>query len=171
MYYSEVKKTDVANCEGIGVSLFVSGCRNCCEGCFNPETWDFKYGTVFTEDVIDEILRLCDKSYISTLTILGGDPMERENRKDVLSLCRAFRKKFGTDKKLWLYTGYYFEDLIKEDDSFSIIRNLDVLIDSPFIVSKKVVGLKLRGSTNQRIIDIRKTLSNNNSIVNYEFIR
>lgn len=168
MYYSEIKKTDVANCEGIGVSLFVSGCRNHCEGCFNPETWDFKYGRQFTKDTIDEILKACDKSYISTLTILGGDPMEKENRMSVLKLCKEFRKKFGGTKYLWLYTGYFYEDLIKEDTSLKIIKTLDVMIDSPFVLSKKVVGLKLRGSTNQRIIDIKKSLDSN-KVIDYQF--
>ena len=168
MYYSEIKKTDVANCIGIGVSLFVSGCRNHCKGCFNPETWNFKYGKKFTEDTINEILDACDKSYISTLTILGGDPMEKENRKWVLKLCKSFRKKFGDSKKLWLYTGYYYEDLIKNEDTYKIIKLLDIMIDSPFVLSKKVVDLKLRGSTNQRIIDVHKTLNNSNIIVQYE---
>lgn len=168
MYYSEIKKTDVANCIGIGVSLFVSGCRNHCEGCFNPETWNFKYGKCFTQDTINVILDYCDKSYISTLTLLGGDPMEVENRRDIFRLCKEFRKKFGTDKKLWLYTGYYLEDLVQQDDAFNIIYLLDVMVDSPFELDKKVVDLKFRGSTNQRIIDIQKTLKNNNTIVNLE---
>ena len=128
MYYSEIKKTDVANCEGVGVSLFVSGCRNHCEGCFNPETWDFKYGRCFTKNTIDEILEYCDKSYISTLTILGGDPMEKENRSSVLRLCKEFRKKFSDTKYLWLYTGYYFEDLINDASSLRIIKLLDVMV-------------------------------------------
>ena len=87
MYYSEIKKVDVANCIGIGVSLFVSGCRNHCIGCFNPQTWDFNYGKVFTHSTIKEILDYCDHSYIGTLTILGGEPMEVENREEVLNLC------------------------------------------------------------------------------------
>lgn len=158
MYYSVIKKYDVANCIGVGVSLFVSGCRNCCEGCFNPETWNFSYGQPFTQSTVDEILDACNKSYISTLTLLGGDPMEKENRKAILDLCKQFRAKFGNSKQLWLYTGYYFEDLINEDDSLEIIKYLDVMIDSPFILNKKVVGLKLRGSVNQRIIDTKVSL-------------
>lgn len=165
MYYSDLRKVDVANCIGVGVSLFVSGCRNHCKGCFNPETWDFRYGKEFTDDTITEILEACDKSYISTLTLLGGDPMEKESRYDVLRLCKAFRNKFGNSKKLWLYTGYYLEDLLLQEDAYSIIETLDVLVDSPFEIEKKVIDLKLRGSTNQRIIDIKKTLVNNNSIV------
>lgn len=159
MYYSEIKKTDVANCIGIGVSLFVSGCRNHCKGCFNPETWNFKFGKKFTDETIEEILEACDKPYISTLTLLGGDPMEKENRKKVLKLCKEFRKKFGDSKKLWLYTGYYFEDLLQNEDTSAIMTHLDVMVDSPFILEKKVVDLKLRGSTNQRIIDMKKSLS------------
>lgn len=168
MYYSDIKKTDVANCEGVGVSLFVSGCRNHCEGCFNPETWNFKYGKKFTKDTINEILEACDKTYISTLTLLGGDPMEKENKSSILKLCKAFRKKFGDSKNLWLYTGYYFEDLLNDEVSHKIIDLLDVMVDSPFILDKKVLGLKLRGSTNQRIIDIKKSLADN-SIIIYQF--
>lgn len=158
MYYSKLNKADVANCIGIGVTLFVSGCRNCCKGCFNPETWDFKYGQLFTNDTVNEILNACDKSYISTLTILGGDPMEVENREAVLTLCKKFRKKFGDRKKLWLYTGYYYEDLIRKEDSLEIIKLLDVMVDSPFVLEKKIVDLKLRGSINQRIIDVKTSL-------------
>lgn len=165
MNYSGIKKADVANCIGIGVSLFVSGCRNHCEGCFNPETWNFDYGEDFTDDTINEILKECDKRYINTLTILGGDPMEPENREDVLKLCIAFRKRFGNSKQLWLYTGYYFEDLMKEESSRKIIELLDVMVDSPFVLSKKVINLKLRGSTNQRIIDVKKTLINDNIVI------
>lgn len=164
MNYAEIKYVDTANSIGIGVSLFVSGCRNHCKGCFNQEAWDFDYGKRFTDDTINEILNACDKSYISTLTILGGDPMEKENREDVLHLCREFRSKFGYTKQLWAYTGYYFEDLVKDEDSLHILNTLDVLVDSPFILEKKVLNLKLRGSINQRIIDVRKSL-NYNSIV------
>ena len=168
MYYSEIKKVDVANCEGVGVSLFVSGCRNHCKGCFNPETWDFKYGKEFTSDTIKEILDACSKSYISTLTILGGDPMEKENMDSILLLCNAFRNQFHNTKKLWMYTGYYYENLIKDSNSLNIIRTLDVLVDSPFILDKKVVNLKLRGSSNQRIIDVQQSLRAN-TIISYKF--
>ena len=165
MYYSEIKKVDVANCIGIGCTLFVSGCRNHCEGCFNPETWNFKYGKKFTKDTIIEVLDACDKPYIKTLTLLGGDPMEKENKKQVLELCKEFRKRFGDSKKLWLYTGYYFEDLIKDEDAYSIMKTLDVMIDSPFQLENKVIDLKLRGSTNQRIIDVKKTLVQSSGII------
>lgn len=161
MNYSGIKKADVANCIGIGVSLFVSGCRNHCKGCFNPETWDFNYGEKFTDDTIKEIIDACSENWVHTLTILGGDPMEVENREDVLKLCEEFRKSFGDSKQLWLYTGYYYEDLIAQESSKKIIELLDVMVDSPFMLEKKVIDLRLRGSINQRIIDIKETLKNN----------
>ena len=159
MNYAEIKPVDIANCIGVGVSLYVSGCRNHCEGCFNSETWDFNYGKEFTDATIKHIINLCEPSYISTLTILGGDPMEPENREDVLKLCKAFRREYGNTKKLWLYTGYYFEDLIKQHDALAIIQLLDTMIDGPFELENKVVDLKLRGSTNQRIIPIKDALN------------
>lgn len=165
MYYSGIKKADVANCIGIGVSLFVSGCRNCCEGCFNQETWNFRYGDKFTDEVAQEVLDACDHPWISTLTLLGGDPMEKENVGTVLELCKAFRERYGNSKKLWLYTGYYYEDLIKDKTSYELIKLLDIMVDSPFEMDKKVAGLKLRGSTNQRIIDIQKSISSGNVVL------
>lgn len=169
MKYAEIKPVDIANCVGVGVSLYVSGCRNHCEGCFNPETWDFNYGEIFTVDTITEILQYCDKGYISTLTILGGDPMEPENRHDVLRLCIAFRNKFKHNKKLWLYTGYLYETLIKQDDAYDIISQLDVIVDGKYEKSKADLNLRLKGSANQRIIDVAKTLLDDGNIVEYKF--
>lgn len=157
MYYSEIKKTDVANCIGVGVSLFVSGCRNHCKGCFNPETWCFKYGEEFTSESLATLMEYCKPSYISGLTLLGGDPTEPENRGTVLEICKEFRRLYP-DKILMLYTGYYLEDLIKDDTMLSIFRLLNVLVDGPFEEDKKVAGMRLRGSTNQRIIDMKKTI-------------
>lgn len=157
MYYGDIKKIDTANCIGVGVSLFVSGCRNHCKNCFNPETWCFTYGKEFTSETLSELMEYCKPDYISGLTILGGDPSEPENRDTVLEICKKFKDLYP-DKLLMMYTGYYIEDLIEDDVMLNIFRLLDVLIDSPFEDDKKVAGLRLRGSTNQRLIDMKKTI-------------
>lgn len=169
MNYAEIKPVDIANCIGVGVSLYVSGCRNRCEGCFNPETWDFNYGKEFTDATIKHIISLCEPSYISTLTILGGDPMEPENRADVWKLCNAFRIHYGNTKKLWLYTGYQYESLIRQDSAYDIISQLDVIVDGRYEKAKADLSLRLKGSSNQRIIDVAKTLLYDGNIVEYEF--
>lgn len=152
MYYSKINKTDVANGPGVRVSLFVSGCRNRCKGCFNPETWDFKYGEEFTRKTFIEIDNALEPDYINGLTILGGDPFEPENIKTVTRICRKM-KKWYPDKTIWIYTGYKYEDL----KDLEIMDYIDVLVDGPFIESLKDMSLRFRGSSNQRIIDIPAT--------------
>lgn len=152
MNYGRINKTDIANGPGVRVSLFVSGCRNRCKGCFNPETWDFNYGEIFT---VKELLEITDALYpdhISGLTILGGDPMEPENIKVVEALCTVVKTSYP-DKTIWIYTGYKYEDL----KDLEIMEYIDVLVDGPFIESKKDISLKFRGSSNQRIINIPAT--------------
>lgn len=154
MNYGRTNKTDIANGPGVRVSLFVSGCRNRCKGCFQPETWDFNYGKEFNLDAIIEIEDALKESYIDGLTILGGDPMEPENIKEVTNLC-IFISQYFPDKTIWIYTGYTYEyvSLINP----KILDYIDVLVDGPFIESKKDISLKFRGSSNQRIIDIPKS--------------
>ena len=152
MYYGRINKTDIANGPGVRVSLFVSGCRNRCKGCFNPEAWDFNYGKYFSTDTIDEIYKGMGPDYISGLTILGGDPMEPENRSDVLRLSRIMKMLYPW-KTIWIYTGYKYENL----KDLEIMDYIDVLVDGPFIESKKDISLQFRGSSNQRIIDIPET--------------
>ena len=153
MRYGRINKTDIANGPGVRVSLFVSGCRNWCKGCFQPETWDFNYGKEwkYVTDTLDLLYSL-EPDYISGFTILGGDPMEPENIKTVTRLCRQVKKYFP-DKTIWIYTGYLYEDL----KDLEIMDYIDVLVDGPFIESKKDISLQYRGSSNQRIIDIPAT--------------
>ena len=151
MNYGRINKTDIANGPGVRVSLFVSGCRNRCKGCFQPETWDFNYGEIYTAYTIDEIIEALSKDYIAGLTILGGDPFERENYPYVYRLCK-YIKRFS-EKTIWIYTGYLYEDL----KDLAIMRYIDVLVDGPFIESLKDISLQFRGSSNQRIIDIPAT--------------
>lgn len=152
MNYGRLNKTDIANGPGVRVSLFVSGCRNRCKGCFQPETWDFNYGEEFSFKTFIEIDNALDPDYIDGLTILGGDPMEPENIEIVTSICESVYK-LNPGKSIWIYTGYLYEDL----KDLEIMRYIDVLVDGPFIESKKDISLQFRGSSNQRIIDVRAT--------------
>lgn len=152
MYYSKINKTDVANGPGVRVSLFVSGCRNRCKGCFNPETWNFYYGRHFNTKTIEEIYKAIEPDYINGLTILGGDPFEPENHLEVLRLTRIIKALYP-EKTIWIYTGYKYEDLKDLD----IMDYIDVLVDGPFIESLKDLSLRFKGSSNQRIIDIKET--------------
>ena len=154
MYYSKMRPLDIANGPGCRVSLFVSGCRNRCKGCFQPETWNFTYGQEFGTEALQELLRLLENPHIAGLSILGGDPFEPENRETVLDICKAVREGFGDSKTIWVWTGYLLEDLRDEP----VLRYIDVLVDGPFVESEKDFSLFYRGSRNQRVIDIPKTL-------------
>lgn len=163
MNYAAIKKTDTANGPGIRVSLFVSGCTHHCKGCFNSETWDFKYGEPYTDEVQEEILDALGKSYISGLSLLGGEPMEPANRPTVLALVKEARRRYP-QKDIWCYTGYTFEkDLLvwmKEGKTevAELLEYMDVLVDGEFVEEKKNLRLPFRGSENQRLIDVRTTL-------------
>lgn len=163
MYYGMIKKSDVADGPGVRVSLFVSGCRHHCEGCFNAETWDFKYGDVYTAEVEEEILRAMEPSYISGFTFLGGEPMEPENRPFVFSLAKKLREKYP-EKTIWLYSGYLFDtEMLEWAKTDEIVKSLlpliDVIVDGEFHIWEKNLGLKFRGSSNQRLIDVQKSLA------------
>lgn len=162
MKYAKINTHDIANGTGVRVSLFVSGCRRHCPGCFNEEAQDFEYGKPFTYDTTMEILNYLDKPWIDGLTILGGEPLEPENLSEVAKLVMATRIKFGEDKTIWIYSGYCWEDLIKrcenENTLAYIIHSIDVLVDGPFVEYNKDITLKFKGSSNQRIIDVAKSL-------------
>lgn len=151
MNYGKIKKNDIANGPGVRVSLFVSGCRNHCPGCFNPETWDFGYGEPFTKKTEKEIIKALRPSWIQGLSILGGDPMEPENHKALLPLLKRIRITCP-GKDVWLYTGYTYEQIRDSE----ILKWVDVLVDGPFIEAEKDISLAFRGSRNQRIIPLRK---------------
>ena len=157
MYYSVIKKCDIANGPGVRVSLFVSGCRNHCKGCFQPETWDFEFGQLFTKETEDEIIEALRPTWIQGLTLLGGDPMEPENREVLLQFLKRIRSELP-DKDIWLYTGYLWEDVSNEP----ILNFVDVLVDGPFIEAEKDAGLAFRGSRNQRIIHLKRRESERN---------
>lgn len=158
MNYGNIKFIDVADGDGVRVSLFVSGCRNHCEGCFSQQTWDFNFGEEFTEIQENEIIEACKRPYIAGLTILGGDPFEEENQKRVIDIIKHFKAECP-DKTLWMYTGYVYENDLKPGQrkhipgiTDYILYNVDVLVDGPFMLEKRNLSLKFRGSENQRLL-------------------
>ncbi len=170
MYYADIKKADVANGIGVRISLFVSGCTHHCKGCFNEEAWDFHYGNEFTEREIDKILDLMNHPYIAGLTLLGGEPLEHVNQQGILPLLRKVKEKFP-DKNIWCYSGYTFEKdilgrMYKEwEETPELLSYIDVLVDGKFEEDKKDIKLRFRGSSNQRIIDVKKSLKENKTVL------
>ena len=170
MNYASIKKTDIANGPGVRVSLFVSGCTHHCKGCFNSETWDFNYGKVFNEEVCKEIITALSPDYISGFSLLGGEPFEPENQKE-LSLLLKRIKSIYPNKTTWCYTGYKFEnDLlktskIKSEYSNDMLKSIDILVDGEFIESQKNLMLQFRGSENQRIIDVQESLKRGKTVI------
>ena len=156
MNYCGIKKTDIANGPGVRVSLFVSGCRNRCPGCFQPETWDFGYGDPFTKKTENELLNALRPSWIQGLSILGGDPMEPENQAALLPFLQRVRAELP-GKDVWLYTGYRLEELQQSP----LLPFVGVIVDGPFIEAEKDISLAFRGSRNQRIIDLKQWRSSN----------
>lgn len=162
MYLAEMITADDANGPGIRVSIFVSGCTNHCPGCFQPETWDFHYGVPYDEAMEERILMELEKPYYAGLTILGGEPFEPQNQEELVKLIRKVRKKLP-NRTIWMYTGFVYEfDLIPggekhTDVTDEILDNIDVLVDGRFVLEKKNLMLRFRGSENQRIIDMKRT--------------
>lgn len=152
MKYGKIKPVDVANGEGVRVSVFVSGCPHHCKGCFNSELWDYDAGEELTVSVILNILNLCSANYISGLSLLGGEPLDPKNLKYMTLLCEQFKRYFP-HKTIWCYTGYEWERVKHLD----IMRNIDVLVDGKFVQELADPRLKFRGSSNQRIIDVKKS--------------
>ena len=163
MNYGEIKKYDIANGEGVRVSLFVSGCTHHCPGCFNQATWDFGYGKPYTKETEEEILEALAPDYITGLTLLGGEPFEPQNQKVLTGLLRRVRQRYP-DKTVWCYTGYLFDkELLGEsrarcEYTDEMLGMIDVLVDGRFVEGLKDITLRFRGSSNQRIIDVRASL-------------
>ena len=149
MNYGGIKAVDIANGPGVRVSLFVSGCRNHCPGCFQPETWDFDFGQPFTKKTEEEVMKALRPAWIQGLTLLGGDPMEPENEAALIPFVKRVRAELP-EKDIWLYTGYPYE---KVTDS-ALLSLVDVVVDGPFVEAEKDAGLAFRGSRNQQIIRI-----------------
>jgi anaerobic ribonucleoside-triphosphate reductase activating protein len=165
MNYGQIIKNDVANGAGCRTSLFVSGCTHHCKGCFNEMTWDFGYGYPYTQEVEDEIIESLKPSYISGLTVLGGEPMEIVNQKYVRRLLERVKKEVPK-ANIWIYTGYLWEELTDpantrchSEDTMPVLQMVDILVDGEFVLDKKDIMLRFKGSSNQRIIDVRATLA------------
>lgn len=163
MNYCKIIENDIANGEGVRVSLFVSGCTNHCENCFQPETWDFSYGEPFTEETENKIIKLLSNSYINGLTLLGGDPFEPNNQRSLIPFLSKVRKQLPS-KNIWAYSGFTFEQLIN-DSSYchcevtkEMLSMIDILVDGRYVDALHSLSLRFKGSSNQRIIDVQKTL-------------
>ena len=169
MNYAKIKECDVANGPGVRVSLFVSGCNHRCKGCFNQVAWDFNYGKEFTQETIDTIIKDLDKDYIEGLTLLGGETLEKANQKGLVDLVKQVREKLP-NKSIWCYTGFDFEkDVMGKmyqtwEETKELISDIDVIVDGKFELEKKNPSLKFRGSENQRLIDVKKSIANNKII-------
>lgn len=162
MRYSSIRKMDVSNGQGVGVSLFVQGCHFHCKGCFNPETWDFNGGKEWTKEIEDKFLSLANHEYIQRVSILGGEPLCDENIETVSALINKIRDLFP-NKKIWIYSGYTWENLVTLR-KHEFIKEADVLVDGSFQLDKQDIyneHIVFAGSTNQRVIDIKKSICNN----------
>lgn len=162
MYYGEIKDCDIANGDGVRVTLFVSGCTNRCPNCFQPQTWDFAYGTPFTEETQQRLLDMLSPSYINGLTLLGGEPFEPENQRALVPFLRRVRKALPA-KNIWAYSGFTYEELLTPGShphcevTQEMLSLLDVLVDGRFVEELKDISLRFRGSSNQRLIDLNAT--------------
>ena len=162
MHYATIKNCDIANGPGVRVSLFVSGCTHHCKGCFNEIAWDFEYGTPFTQETIQSILDMLRPGYIKGLTLLGGEPFEPQNQPAIVELLRQIKREMP-NKSIWAFSGYLFEKITSGalcdwDITQEYLSYLDVLVDGPFILAKKNLSLRFRGSENQRLIDVPASL-------------
>lgn len=163
MNYGEIKYYDIANGPGARTSVFVSGCRNCCEDCFNRETWSFDFGEPFTKEVEDRVVESLRPYYVAGLSVLGGEPFEKENQAGVLALIKRVKEE-EPSKTTWIYSGFTLEELLglsraSGETAKEILSLADVLVDGRFDKTKKNISLKFRGSENQRIIDLKRTFA------------
>ena len=182
MRYAQIRELDITNGKGVGVALFVQGCHFHCYNCFNPDTWDFNDGKEWTQDTEDKLIELANKPYIKRLSILGGEPLADENLDGVLHLANRFRLSFP-NKSIWLYSGYQWEEcqpfnedgLLKPDKfapnlqkRYEVISRCNVMVDGRYIDSQRDAQLKWRGSKNQNVIDIQKSLKQGKVVLHCE---
>ncbi len=161
MNYGAIKKCDIANGVGVRTVLFVSGCTHHCKGCFQPETWNFDYGEKYTKEIEDEIIESLKPDYVDGITLLGGEPFEPENQRELVKLLRRIKKELP-QKTVWSFSGYTYEELTGDSRAVCEVTNemlsmLDVLVDGEFVEAKRNISLRFRGSENQRLIDMNKT--------------
>lgn len=165
MYYSGLKEIDSTNGIGVGVSLFVSGCNHHCKGCFNPETWNFTNGEPFTNDTMLRLIDLINRDYIDFFSVLGGEPYDEKNIDTVIEIVSEV-KNINPNLKIFSWSGYTFEELVLREKAFKLMSLCDYLIDGEFKLELKDLNLQLRGSSNQRVIDLKKSLERN-MVVHY----
>lgn len=165
MRITQIRKTDVANGTGIRVTIFVAGCTHRCAGCFNREYFSFEAGELVTEEMMDQIISLSQKDYIEGLSVLGGEPLQQVFDKTLVTLLKRFKQEVG--KSVWLYTGYTYEEAIQRQERLDILSYCDVLVDGKFEITQKDLRLKFRGSRNQRIIDVQRSL-NEQGVILYD---
>ena len=161
MRYNLIRKMDISNGPGVRVSIFMQGCAFHCKNCFNPETWDFNGGQEFTDKTIEEVLDLCKEDYIKGLSILGGEPMHPNNIEGTTKLAKAFKEKYP-NKTLWVWSGFLFDKDLKDKE---VLKYVDVLVDGTFVNELHDPTLKWRGSSNQRVIDVQKSLKQNKIVL------
>lgn len=170
MNYAEIKKNDIANGWGVRTSLFVSGCRNACENCFNRDTWNFAYGKPFTEETVELILQSLTPDYVNGLSLLGGEPFEPENQPALYELCQKVKAEFP-DKDIWCFTGFTLEEILNPacraygEYSEKLLGLLNILVDGRFVQRLKNISLQFRGSENQRVIDLNATREKNEIVI------
>ena len=171
MHYGELKKCDIANGIGVRVTLFVSGCTNHCPDCFQPQTWDFDYGKPFTDETKAAIFAELDKPFVNGLTVLGGEPFEPRNQRELLPLLREVREKYP-DKTIWCFTGFRLDDELLRDGSYprcevtdALLACINVLVDGRFVKELKDISLQFRGSRNQRVIDMDRTRETGQAVI------
>lgn len=169
MHYSTIMYTDMINGEGIRVSIFVSGCEHKCKGCFNEKTWDAQFGEEFTEEIEDKIIDYFTKynNSLRGLSFLGGDPTYRDNIQPLIKFIKKFKSKFP-NKDIWIWSGYKWEMILRTPSVLELIKLCDVIIDGRFVLEQKDLNLKWRGSSNQRVINIKKSLESNSIILHCE---
>ena len=160
MRYNLIRKMDIADGPGVRVSIFMQGCAFHCKNCFNSETWDFNGGKEFTDETIKKVLELCDKDYIKGLSILGGEPMHPNNIDGTTKLAKAFKEKYP-NKTLWVWSGFLFEQLKNQE----VLKYVDVLVDGQYVDELHDPRLKWKGSSNQRVIDVQKSLKQNKIVI------
>ncbi len=163
MRYNKIRKMDVSNGPGIRVSIFLQGCEFHCKNCFNPETWSFKSGKEFTNETINKILELSDKETVSGLSILGGEPMHPKNIEGTIELAKKFKEKFPK-KTIWVWSGFLYDDILKRDPE--IFDYIDVMVDGQYVDELHDPTLRWKGSSNQRVIDIKKTQKSGKIVLN-----
>ena len=170
MNYANIKDFDIANGPGIRISLFVSGCTHHCKGCFNRDAWDFDYGQPFTHETIEQIVQMMKPAYIKGLTLLGGEPFEPQNQGPIVELLRRIKEEYP-NKSIWAFSGYLFDkDILSGrlgnwEITKEYLSYLDVLVDGPFVEAEKDLMLRFRGSSNQRLIDVPKSLASGNVVL------